>query len=178
MNIEGNISQPPQKTGLIHLLSAKNKFSKPWQNFLNPSDTEEKQTLELNLSKTLFPHRFRTIDSIDKTIVFLKLNEEFEYTEPLFIIITPPGMIPSDPKELIVTLEVMANLPYTEYQTYNAELGKWLFEVNRTVIPESLRQKTNGAFEIVKINGIDHYRLNTEAIDEWGIIIEYSATLR
>ncbi|MFX1575290.1 MAG: neuraminidase-like domain-containing protein [Promethearchaeota archaeon] len=172
-----------EKQELIQLFSAKYNFPDSWQRFFNPLENEKKQILELNLIKTLFPYRFKTIDSIDQISIILILKEDIEYEEPLYIIIDPQGMSPSDPRELNIIEDGITKSPYTNYPTTSGELGKWLIEIDRASnienpIPETLRQKKNGVDEIVQIDGIDHYRLNLEAVKDLGIIIEYSATLR
>ncbi|MEJ2248159.1 MAG: neuraminidase-like domain-containing protein [Candidatus Lokiarchaeota archaeon] len=169
-----------QKSELVRMLSVKYVFPEQWQQFFNPSESETSHTLELDILKTLFPYKFKTIDSIENVSIFLKLTENVQYnnTNPLKIIIIAPEMTPSSPKELITPEDSTIKLPFTEYSPSRGELGKWLIEIDRRSIPSNLSLKTNGEYESNVIDGETYYRLNSEVIEDIGILFTYSGTLR
>jgi hypothetical protein len=87
-------------------------------------------------------------------------------------------MTPSSPKELITPEDSTIKLPFTEYSPSRGELGKWLIEIDRRSIPSNLSLKTNGEYESNVIDGETYYRLNSEVIEDIGILFTYSGTLR
>lgn len=167
---------------LARLFSLKHEFPSEWHRFLSPIDTDKKQALSLDLTPERFPFMFRRKKIEIKTAnLFLKPKEGLEYkdVEPLVFDLKKEGGTEFLAKKFLMAGSPIEGLPYNEPfngQSVEVKEGdKWFFEVERTDIPESLRQKDkDGKDVVVEINGQKYFRLNPDAIKDIFLVCHYS----
>ncbi|MBI4488142.1 MAG: hypothetical protein HY694_03575 [Deltaproteobacteria bacterium] len=172
------------RAGLFRLFSARHEFPNEWHRFLHPKDTDNKQTVQANLTLDRFPFQFRAKEiEINAASLFLKVMEGFEYDDgqPLVFDLKKEGGPEFLAKEFKIAASLIKDLPYVkafERQSIEVqEIDKWFIEVNRTEISESLRQKNaDRTDEVVRINDLDHFRLNPDVIEDIYVICHYSVS--
>jgi hypothetical protein len=164
-------------TTLFRSFSSRQEFSNQWYSFFNPTDAETSHKFNFNVSADRFPSMFR-----DKTIqlkavhLFLKLKDGVSYQDSKQLPITLNKSTTTYPtKQFVLSGSPVSTLAYsTNAFQPQQTVGAWSLDVNRTAIPDWLRMKMpTGGDEIVKINSLDHYRLNSDLIDDVYMVWEY-----
>lgn len=194
------------KAPLMRLFSAKHEFPTEWYSFLHPVDpasAEENivQRLPLALAKERFPFQFRgkTI-TIKQVEMFLKLKngqleDEKTYTEtyaagaPLTVFLTPPNNA-TVYKKLESATTFLNGIPYT-VMGVSSEVknpSNWVIEIKARVEDDDDKVEDDNDDEIaieplppflqqtVEVDGVDHFRLNPEVIEDIYIVCHYSVT--
>jgi len=182
----------------MRLFSAKHEFSTAWYGFLNPSDNQVNQVLELDLNKERFPFEYDPKSLIiNKIQIFVKLKNDFTYptADKLNILLTSAIKDPPDAEDPSFkgTLDIngsIADLPNCKLpidsDTFPTGIlpdknKKWYIKIDREYIPEWFRQKKQDdttTDEFVMISGKKYYQINSDAIDDMGLLCFYSGKMR
>lgn len=174
------VGKDKKEKGLSRIFSARHEFPNEWHQFfqLMKEGNEQgyKHKIELDLSKERFPYQFHSEKiAITGLGLFMKLKEEFgkdNLSLTYELKRNKTSQIMKDKNQLKNFLDSKTLLSAQPSNVTNTEIIKsenWLFEIQdiENDIPESLRSK-------VKIGGVDHDRLNPDAVEDLLIVIQYS----
>jgi hypothetical protein len=165
------------RTG-VRLFSAKREFPTEWYRFLQPPDDQAFQELELDLTERFpFPFNGKTV-AIDEVLVYLrfKIEDQAENYKkgpsPLKLVLRPPTAAGVD-----IELKLPGALPPLPSGTHRfasapTRLRSWSLRADDAAI-EKMHKSLRKA---VKVNGKTHYRLDTDAVDDIGIVCSFSAS--
>jgi hypothetical protein len=127
------------------------------------------------LTKDRFPFQFRdkTIE-INAMTLFLKLKEGVEYddTQPLVFDLKKEGGAEFSDIEFKIAESPIDDLPHAKpFERRSESPGEWSLEVEGSSVANPALRRT------VNIDGVDHFRLNSDAIEDIVIICHYTAAM-
>ena len=163
---------------LSRLFSARHEFPGEWHRFLNPA-TGETHVLELDLNQDRFPYMFKDkVITLNTAQLFLKLKKEDDYKDeqPLFFNLKKEGGSEVKGVGLKIVGSPVDGLPYEPFKL-NKNLGKWFIVLNEEYYiadDETHIDPNLSLVQKITIDGVDHYQLIPEAIEDIFIVFEYS----
>lgn len=172
------------KVPLARLFSARHEFPNDWYRFLNPIDgTTDHQTLTLDLGPDRFPFPFRAPAAITMKEMefYLKLKPGVTYknnavgTNLRFDF----GKQEEDPpsyagNELLVAENLFAGLPWVATLLQQETPGAWSVVVKESDLKKVQKTSNSGLIKVVKVDSVEHVRLNPDAIDDLWILCRYA----
>jgi hypothetical protein len=170
---------------LARLFSVRHEFPNEWNRFLHPADPDADKkivhSLAIDLGRERFPFQFRakTI-SINRTTLFLKVNEAYEYDDhdaleddddhpgPLKAYLNMEG----DPSKFVRLGSPVEQLPFMTASAGDIPT-KITLEVREGDLPTTA---ASGTSWWMKTTDLTHTRLKPDAIEDIWIICEYSVS--
>lgn len=176
-----------KRKGLFRMFSARHDFSNEWFRFFQLVEEEVqeeeqedattiyKHKLHMDLSTERFPFPFRQKKiTLTGMMLLMKLKDEIQYDQSLAYDLKKGDVsqIQADNQkrneftvyEIPEKLVILSAQPFTDQAKELTQQEDWIFEVNNTDIPSSLRHTENGA----------QPRLNPDVIEDMWIVVQYS----
>ena len=181
---------PSEDKPALRFFSARHEFPGEWHRLMQPTDTDDKQTLQISLAPDRFPFQFRGRSiEISQVELFLKLKDEKDPTSeigetyfdeyksdtPLTISLTPPGGTEGSGSLKILDGIPHVAIPVTDRvpATFTAPI-KLPVKFVLTASDGDIQKIAAGLQRTVTAEGVTHHRLNSDAIEDILVVCHYS----
>jgi len=167
---------------LLRLFSLKHEFPTEWFSFLNPKDlTSLSQTLPLKLTSERFSFLLRGKRiTLEEVTLFLRMTDDFMYDANIHSItfhLNQEGQLQGEPKSFVTVGSPISGLPFAKAQITPVDIpANLVLEVLETDLPNPLAASEKTWWQSVKVNGVNHSRLKSNAIADIWLVCRYSVS--